>query len=173
MTVSAIAQHAGVAKQTIYRWWRSKVSILIDVLEEDLPDEAPWPARPKPPEAALEHHVLHLSAVFTRSSTGHVLFVLIGHALQDPATAVVLRDQVLSHRRRYDLDRLHAALADGPPRALNGHKAGQLLDLTVGPAFYRAFMTGQPMDPGFVKRLTAAAVGACHGSTPPRPSPSD
>lgn len=166
MTVSAIAERAGVAKQTIYRRWRSKVSILLDVLEEDLRDGAPWPPRAEDAPAALEHHTTHLIHVFTQSSTGHVLFALIGHALQDPATAATLRGQVLTRQLQYDRARLGDALTSGPvpTLVLNRHDADQLLDLTVGPAFYRAFMTGQPMDPGFVKRLTVAALAPRHDS---------
>src|ERR1700761_334343 len=35
VSVEGIAARAGVAKQTIYRWWPSKVDILLDTLIED------------------------------------------------------------------------------------------------------------------------------------------
>src|ERR1700749_36574 len=35
VTIEGIAARAGVAKQTIYRWWPSKVDILLDTLIED------------------------------------------------------------------------------------------------------------------------------------------
>lgn len=158
MTVSAIAERAGVAKQTIYRWWRSKVAILLDVLEEDLHDKASWPELPDSAQAALEQHVTHLSRVFAQSPTGHVLFVLIGHALHDPTTAAVLRDQVLDRQRQYDRAHVRQALASLPRATVSRNEADQLLDLLVGPAFHRAFTTGQPLDPRFVERLTATVL---------------
>ncbi|HEX4093950.1 MAG TPA: helix-turn-helix domain-containing protein, partial [Trebonia sp.] len=35
VTIEGIAARAGVAKQTIYRWWPSKVDILLDTLIDD------------------------------------------------------------------------------------------------------------------------------------------
>ncbi|MFF3499711.1 TetR/AcrR family transcriptional regulator [Streptomyces sp. NPDC003247] len=169
MTVSAIAERAGVAKQTIYRWWRSKVAILLDVLEEDLHDRASWPELPESAQAALEQHVTHLSRVFTQSPTGHVLFVLIGHALHDTTTATVLRDQVLTRQRQYDRSRARQALAPLSGREVSRDEADQLLDLLIGPAFHRAFTTGQPLDPRFVERLTATVLACRHG-VPQAPS---
>ncbi|MEW2068959.1 TetR/AcrR family transcriptional regulator [Streptomyces sp. NPDC007346] len=170
MTVSAIAERAGVAKQTIYRWWRSKVAILLDVLEEDLHDRESWPEPPHSAQAALEQHVTHWSRVFTQSPTGHVLFVLIGHALHDAATATVLRDQVLSRQRQYDRARVRQALALPPGGAVPREEADQLLDVLIGPAFHRAFTTGRPLDPWFAERLTATVLACRHSDAQATPS---
>src|SRR6266545_6203541 len=36
VTIEGIAARAGVAKQTIYRWWPSKVDILMDAFVDDM-----------------------------------------------------------------------------------------------------------------------------------------
>src|SRR5262249_31881623 len=49
VTIEGIAARAGVAKQTIYRWWPSKFEILMDTFLEDAagpPDIPPTPTLP-------------------------------------------------------------------------------------------------------------------------------
>ncbi|MGW1951310.1 TetR/AcrR family transcriptional regulator [Streptomyces sp. NPDC001920] len=165
VTVGSIAERAGVSKQTIYRWWRSKIDILLDVLEEDLRDMASWPPRTGCAQEALTGHVTHLDRVFTRSDTGRVLFALIGHALQDATTAAPLREQVLKGRRDHSRARLLDALACGSPGALPRDGADRLLDLLAGPVFHRAFMTGRPTDPRIAERLVSTLL-TCRQATP-------
>src|ERR1700741_5576172 len=43
VTVEGIAARAGVAKQTIYRWWPSKVDILLATFIEDADRQLPVP----------------------------------------------------------------------------------------------------------------------------------
>ncbi len=43
VTIEGIAARAGVAKQTIYRWWTSKVDILLDTLIDDASSQLPDP----------------------------------------------------------------------------------------------------------------------------------
>src|SRR5580693_2202183 len=44
VTIEGIAAAAGVAKQTIYRWWSSKVEVLLDTLIEDSQESLVLPA---------------------------------------------------------------------------------------------------------------------------------
>lgn len=160
MTIAAIAERAGVAKQTVYRWWRSKGDILIDVLEEDLQDESTWQPTRNDPASALEEHVTHTNTVFSHTSTGRVLFALVGCALQDPAQADVLRAGVLERQRERDIEGIGAILAALPHLPSDRTAAQVLLDVTVGPLFYRAFVAGMPTDPDVTRELPAIALSS-------------
>ena len=43
ITVAAIAERAGVGKQTIYRWWPSKSAVLLDAMIHRAEEVAPAP----------------------------------------------------------------------------------------------------------------------------------
>src|ERR1700756_5092795 len=43
ITVAAIAERAGVGKQTIYRWWPSKSAVLLDAMIRRAEEVAPAP----------------------------------------------------------------------------------------------------------------------------------
>ncbi|WSF37091.1 TetR/AcrR family transcriptional regulator [Streptomyces sp. NBC_01351] len=160
MTIGAIAERAGVAKQTVYRWWRSKGDILLDVLEEDLQDESTWPQTRNDPGSALEEHVTHTNTVFSHMSTGRVLFALVGCALQDPTQADALRAGVLVRQRERDIEGISGILAALPHLPSDRAAADTLLDLMVGPLFYRAFVAGMPTDPDVARELPAIALSS-------------
>src|SRR6201994_50434 len=50
LTIEGIAARAGVAKQTIYRWWPSKVDVLLDTLIDDTQEHLAVPDTGSAPE---------------------------------------------------------------------------------------------------------------------------
>jgi len=83
VTIEGIAARAGVAKQTIYRWWPSKVDVLLDTLIADavaVPDTG----------SAVDctrRYLRTLARFLTKEPAGKVLLALIGEAQHDPEMA--------------------------------------------------------------------------------------
>ncbi|HEY3478258.1 MAG TPA: TetR/AcrR family transcriptional regulator, partial [Streptomyces sp.] len=97
LTIEAIARRAGVAKQTIYRWWPSKVEILLDTLIEDTEKRLPVPE--KPTAEGIRTYLRAFARFVTRDPAGKVLLALIAEAQHNPGTAESFHTRYLGPRR--------------------------------------------------------------------------
>ena len=154
LTVEGIAARAGVAKQTIYRWWPSKTDVLLEALIQDSAEDL------EPPDTGslagdLQAYLTRYAAYLAESDAGAVFRALTGQALHDPALATRLRDEHLTHQRARDRRPLERAVARGELPA--DADLDVLVDRLVGPIHYRILVTGEPVTAGFV----AALVRGC------------
>lgn len=151
VTIEGIAARAGVAKQTIYRWWRSKVDILLDTLIDDASRQLAVPET-GPVIEATRRYLRGLSRFVTEEPAGKVLLALIGEAQHDAETAVTFHHRYLGPQRRNERAMLERAIASGElPGELDVDAA---LDALCGPILYRA-LTGAPIPDAFVDGLVA------------------
>ncbi|WP_405442520.1 TetR/AcrR family transcriptional regulator [Streptomyces niveus] len=150
VTIEGIASSAGVAKQTIYRWWSTKTDILLDAFLQDA-TEALTPPDHGDLAADLGAHLHQLALFLTRSDAGTVFTALLGHAQHDAAFATVLRARYLDEQRRRDRLPLDNAVRRGelPPDLDTVAEVDQL----VGPIYHRVLVTGDPVDRAFTDLL--------------------
>jgi len=153
-TIEGIAARSGVAKQTIYRWWSSKVDVLLDCLIDDAGEDlAPFDTGSSVEDLRLE---LMRFAGFLSQPSGQVLRALIGEAQHDPAVARQLRTRYLEPRRELDGVILQRGIARGEFTAdLDPDVA---LDALYGPVIYRVIVTGRPVDERFVAYLVESVL---------------
>jgi AcrR family transcriptional regulator len=150
VTMEGIAAAAGVAKQTIYRWWRSKTDVLMDAFLEDVA-QASLPPNLGTLSADLKHHLLGLSEMLAESDTGAVFRALIAEAQHDSELAVRLRTQFIEPQRIRDLFPFEQAVKRGElsPDFDTEAAAEQLLS----PIYYRVLVSGQLISPSYVEGL--------------------
>ncbi|WP_236794299.1 TetR/AcrR family transcriptional regulator [Amycolatopsis sp. GM8] len=151
LTVEAIARRAGVAKQTIYRWWPSKVEILLDTLIEDSDKQLPVPAE-TPTAESIRGYLRGFARFLTRDPAGKVLLALLAEAQHDPSTAKSLHTRYLGPRRAQERQLLAGAIDAGEISPELGPDA--TLDALVGPIVYCA-LTGSSIPRGLVDTLVA------------------
>jgi AcrR family transcriptional regulator len=149
VTVEGIAARAGVAKQTIYRWWPSKTDILLDTLIDDAGHELAIPAT-GPAIETTRRYLRALARFLTKEAAGKVLLALIGAAQHDAAMASAFHQRYLDPQRQNERAMLQRGIASGElPAELDIDAA---LDALCGPVFYRA-LTGAPIPRAFIDGL--------------------
>ena len=156
VTIEGIAARAGVAKQTIYRWWPSKVEVLLDTLIEDSQENLALPATGSAIEDARQY-LRRLAAFLTGDPAGQVLLALIGEAQHDAEMAGVFHARYLDPRRDEERAMLARGVASGElPPDLDADRA---LDGLLGPVYYRALVTSGPISAAFTDGLVTDVLG--------------
>jgi AcrR family transcriptional regulator len=161
VTIESIAAKAGVAKQTIYRWWDSKTDILFDALTQDaeefftVPDTGDF-------GSDLRVRLRELATFLTATDAGAVVRALAGQALHDPVFADRFVSEFVTSQRALDRQPFLHAVARG--EFASGADIDLAIDQLAGPVYFRALITGQPVTPAYadalVDRFLAAADGA-------------
>jgi AcrR family transcriptional regulator len=150
VTIEGIAAKAGVAKQTIYRWWGSKTDILFDALTQDasefftVPDTGDL-------GADLRARLRELATFLSAADSGAMVRALAGQALHDPVVAARFRSEFVTSQR--DLDRQPFRHAAERGELTSGTDVELAIDQLAGPVYYRMLITGQPVTPAYTDAL--------------------
>jgi AcrR family transcriptional regulator len=151
VTIEGIAARAGVAKQTIYRWWPSKVDILLDTLIDDASHQLAIPVARTAVEST-RRYLRSLARFLSQDPAGKVLLALIGQAQHDQAMAATFHQRYLDPRRRAEREMLQRGIVSGELAADLDVDAA--LDALLGPVLYRA-LTGARIPRSFIDGLIA------------------
>ncbi|MEU6476551.1 TetR/AcrR family transcriptional regulator [Streptomyces sp. NPDC047017] len=154
LTVEAIARRAGVAKQTIYRWWPSKVEILLDTLIEDSGKRLSVPVE-QPTADSIRDYLRDFALFLTGDPAGKVLLALIAEAQHDPDTAERFHERYLGPRRDQEREMLARAIDAGEVAPGLGPDAA--MDALAGPIVYRA-LTGASVPRDLVDTLVESVL---------------
>lgn len=152
LTIEGIAARAGVAKQTIYRWWDSKSDILFDALITDA-EEFFTASDHGDLGSDLRDHLGQLAAFLTTTDSGAVFRALAGQAQHAPMVAARFEAEVIARQRERDRAPFLRALRRGE---LAGDADIDLaIDQLAGPVYYRVLITRQDVPPSFTDALVS------------------
>ena len=157
-TFDAIAQHAGVARSTLYRNWPSRDALLHEAIEEQAPFPVTLPDEPT--VARLQATLQQIATALSTSSWGWVLPAAIAATDASPALSEGYRSFTAGLRAAF------TAIVN------DGKKAGELppgldeenfADTLLGPLFYRRLIRHLPTGPTWIRghlQRTLSAFGA-------------
>lgn len=140
LTIEGVAECAGVAKTTIYRWWPSKAALVLDAAAEQLeiglvPDTGDT-------REDLTTAVHQLVATFTDPLAGSVILAVVAHLEADPWMAATFRDRWVYPWRQSASEALQRAAGRGD--LPDDTDISLLLDVMVGTVFQRALTVAEP-----------------------------
>jgi AcrR family transcriptional regulator len=166
LTIEGVAARAGVGKTTVYRWWPSKVALVIEAVSRALPAPAQIDT------GELRHDLLiavrRVIHTFARSPVGTVIPALAADAMSDPQLAEQFRNQLIRPRRSAVVEVLVRAAARGElPSDVD---TDVLLDVYAGAVFYRILVSGEPVTDLLAEQLVGLLLD---GKTPVKPRPDD
>jgi AcrR family transcriptional regulator len=162
LTIEAIARAAGVSKQTIYRWWPSKVEILLDTLVTDVEKRVPVPTE-QVGALTVRTYFRALNRLVARDPAGRVLLALLAEAQQNPEAAAAFELRFLRPRRTRERTMVTLGVRQGELAPRLGTDAA--LDAVSGFITFRA-LTGVTTPRALVDAVTADAFGFADRSSP-------
>jgi AcrR family transcriptional regulator len=150
-SMDGLAQRAAVSKATIYRFWPSRVALLIDASQ--IVASPPAVADTANLRSDLLTAVEQLNRTLSSGPQGAILTALSDGSERDPKLAQLQRSLIDQWREPFRA-RLNTAMANGQL----GQQADVDLavDFLVGPCFYRRLVSRQPT----TKSLAASTVDA-------------
>ena len=162
-TVQAIAAASGVSRMTIYKWWTSRLHLLIDAYLRQATRLLPIVETMPPADAIRAHALSYLRAL--QGDLGRVQMAVLAECLAETGDSRAFVDRYLSIRRTLGLRVIRRGQADG---SIAAHApAEQLYDQLYGTIFYR-YQFGLPgLDEAFVDRLVTAVLGGASPDSPP------
>ena len=157
-TMESVASRAGVGKMTIYRWWRSKAALFLEIYIDLAPPDAVV-IESADPKSDLRHLLSSSNKILRTTPAGPVLAGLITDALHDIAAHDAVHGGLIAGRRE---------LLTGPfERAIEMGVLGDSFDLEfaaelmVGMIWQRLLTAPDRLDDRFANRLvdTVFALG--------------
>ncbi len=151
--VDAVAARAGVAKATVYRRHCSKLALVMAAVDAFVVEESP-----SPDTGTLRGDLLQRVRSLRRLATGErgsVIRRLASDSGTFPEVAEAHR-AFIATRRTEGRALVQQAVARG--EIASTVDAELIADLTVGPVFYRAILTNEPISDSYLRNLVDAAL---------------
>ncbi|WP_042381350.1 TetR/AcrR family transcriptional regulator [Streptacidiphilus melanogenes] len=151
LTMKAIAEEAGVGRQTVYRWWPTRGAVLLEALAE-LGATVGAPAPSGDPVSDLRLFLDRTFALAAKAPTADVLLGVLSDAFADPGLSQTLRGYIAG-RRALLAEVLERQGADGWKVPVS-----TVVDLVFGAMWYRLMYQHGPVGPELTEEVLAVVA---------------
>nr|WP_236656551.1 TetR/AcrR family transcriptional regulator [Streptacidiphilus jiangxiensis] len=160
LSIEAVARRAGVGKTAVYRRWRSKLPMVIEVVSEVvsagivLPDTGSL-------QEDLRLLIQVVYRILRHPLAAQIVPDLLAEAARNPEIADTLARALRESQRESSAALVRRAVARG--ELPTGTDSELALDLIAGPLYWHLLVTREPVTRDYLERLArsiAAALGA-------------
>ncbi|WP_017537311.1 MULTISPECIES: TetR/AcrR family transcriptional regulator [Nocardiopsis] len=161
LSIEAVAKRAGVGKTAVYRRWKSKLEMVLDVVSE-----AAGQVTPVPDTGSLHgdvHELITTAAQALRHPLARQIVPdLLAEAARGPEIAATLEEALQRTQRGIATVVIRNAVGRGElPEGTDPELA---LDLILGPVYWRLAVIREELSPAQARGLARAAVAALAGA---------
>ncbi|BAG18948.1 TetR/AcrR family transcriptional regulator [Streptomyces griseus] len=170
LTMSDVANRAGVAKTTLYRRWAGKNELVVDAVavlfdELELPDRGSL-------AADVQGVVLQFAALLERPEARTALMAVVAESTRDDSLRLRIRSAIVDRQKRLVLLGRERAQARGELRyeddsSAAARNADLIFDVIAGAVVHRTLVSAEPVDSawasGFTSLLLLGLAGAQAG----------
>lgn len=154
ITIEAIAREAGVGKATIYRWWPSKVSVVIDAFVQNHIVHTPMPKGSSCREALVTH--LHRMVQQYSGRGGRLVAQILAEGQSDPEVLRDFRERFFHGRRALVREVIETGRHNGEFRT--DIETELQMDIVYSPVYFRLLMGHLPLSQKFADDLAEATM---------------
>jgi AcrR family transcriptional regulator len=156
LSIEAIARQSGVGKTTIYRWWPSKVAVVMDAFVENVLTVTSFPENLSAAEA-IAQQMTSLVQAFS-GEYGRIVAQIIAEGQADPAALASYRDRFIYPRRAAAKAIIQQGIENGEfDSSLDPELA---IDILYGAIYFRLLVGHLPLDRQFAEELPRWALKA-------------
>jgi AcrR family transcriptional regulator len=157
LSIEAVARRAGVAKTAVYRRWSSKLDMVLEMVAG-----VAGQSLPLPDTGSLRGDielVLRMAARGLRHPiASQIIPDLLAEAARNPQIAQTLQDVLRANQR--DVGELLVGRAVDRGELPAGADPDAVVDLIVGPLYWRLAIARTPLSEAYLLRLAAATEAA-------------
>ena len=153
-TIDTIARESQASKMSIYKWWPSRLALLIDAFLRHAAQVLPLPEQGDPVRVLRAHAGAYVRAL--GEDLGRVQLAVVAECLAHTGSAHLFSERYLSHRRARMLDIIRRGQREGAITATEA--AGDLYDRIYGTLFYQYVFGFGRLNAPYARRLVDAVL---------------
>lgn len=143
-TMERVASRAKIAKTTLYRWWPTKIALLMEVFEQAATKRLLGMQLYGSVDADLRHLLRGLLRLLRSTSAGAAVIGMIIEAQLNPKLAPIFREEFVVRGRVLTRRALLQALRKGD--LPSGTNIDLAIDILSGAIWYRLLLANAPLD---------------------------